>query len=419
MKLEFDKEFLAKFKNIENKINHRIESTFALYKKDVDIINSKINEDLNSEIHQNGLNLYRQTLLDKLIQRRNEQINEINSNLYTFDDVNINETYLKWFYQDLETIKNKNIHYQKPNISYLDLTMIYKIKLRQHFDFYKLNKYASLIRTQREVNLNNFLIKYVFDLATGIKFFSLPSNNIFICALCNNEINPQAHTNLKNRLLVINKQGNVLHSRKLEDEIIEEYLQKFKATSNNLIRFYKSKMEIYDFRLGLLHRLNIQDTFYGLVVNQQNEIAFMELNIFIYKFNLTKIESSMFKLNNTVRLYNHVLVHFNREYFYLLKFKKRAEYDTIYTINRSTGFKSVCRLMSPRRELESILFDDNNSQIIDLDKEDSLIKIYNFNGEFLCLIQIKPEYSSVYLTSMNTIVYDQYVNQQFIRYKEY
>jgi hypothetical protein len=179
-------------------------------------------------------------------------------------------------------------------------------------------------------------------------------------------------------------------------------------------------MEIYDFRLGLLHRLNIQDTFYGLVVNQQNEIAFMELNIFIYKFNLTKIESSIFKLNNTVRLYNHVLVHFNEEYFYLLKFKKRAEYDTIYTINRITGFKSVCRLMSPRRELESILFDDNNSQIIDLDKEDSLIKIYNFNGEFLCLIQIKPEYSSVYLTSINTIVYDhQYVNQQFIRYKEY
>ena len=96
----------AKFANIETKLEKKIERVNILYSDEVKLLNEKFNIDHLKEKYSNGLNSYRQDLLNQIMLNLRSEIDKTNEALNNKDVLDLNS---KNFVLKLSMFKSNRI----------------------------------------------------------------------------------------------------------------------------------------------------------------------------------------------------------------------------------------------------------------------------------------------------------------------
>lgn len=374
-------ELQLKLDGLDNKILLKIEQINEKYKTEV----ARINEisQLNEELHKNGLNEYRGTLLETLQTKLAEEMEKFNK------EKKILVNYLVYYrksYKLLESICNCNSY-----------------KFKHVLDFYKLFiKYKSFLLTKKEIKLNFELLRQP---NISFDFLNLTADKIFVYLFerLNEPFKYKHH-----KFAIVNTNGSLLHERDFDDAISHRN-NYIRSNNANIIILYGSihssvLIQVFDFKLNLIYAHNLNEfifnnfrikndeiAFYSTVntaTKEQQEIRFFNLaNLKEYKLSLqNKDETKPFYIYESKyegfgnKKLSSELCHFNRDKLYIARYNHEISlYDLIYIVNRKDGSTLIDIKVEFKITIFSIKF-DFKSQLYFLNLNLDMIKIYDSNG---------------------------------------
>lgn len=309
------------------------------------------------------------------------------------------------------SLRNDFLYFKKSASQFL----FYKHKFIQPYDLHRLDKYSSLTKIKREINLN------LKDFDEFSLFKTINHDNEYLLALTLDKI--LVRTDYKYISIIDNKTGEKLYSRTLT-YALDFDKHELKSTFSYIAHFYKfqkcsimNKIEIFDFELNLLNKFELDRIFeYGMVLNN-NEIAFKAVygqRIYIYNCETIKLDlMSLQETSETNPYYlndiNDELLHFDKEKFYFLKYK-----DFIYTTNRINGQRlmniHICDMIESRVKYvnKETIFFDKNFYIYFFDYNEKMLKIFDSrSSEMVFKSSYNKDYLDLCLTEYGTVVFKQ------------
>jgi hypothetical protein len=420
--------FEAKFADLDAKIESKNELIQRLYTIDTNKIIHKFDIE-DSEFHANALNEHRQILIDKLNSIRNAQIHDINTFFGEFIEecLLFNEDFHQsksMLYEKCDEIKNGLNYLNKKNTPEY-IWDLFKFKFNQPLNINKINKYNDLLNIKKLILRlpEQFINGYIIENLNGdTSFIILPFGRIFIFVEIPNE----------RPVLFIIKHDKLIHRKDLarEKEAIKHV---FKATSCYIIHLAENmdkidlnlKVEIYDFKLDLVHGFELNSSFKSEVsyfnnINvYKNELAFQnfqDLKILVFNYDSFKSSYINFQNDNPDDLYylcdkTDKLIYLNEDKLFFLGY-----FVSIYITNRKSGVKLAnIQVNFTIYKMKLVMF-DYSSQMYDFDDDECLIKVYNSDGKFLYSIPLDKE--SLAFNANGTITFNHNLTQNSICYEE-
>jgi hypothetical protein len=225
--------------------------------------------ELKEDKYKNGLKECRDEMLKELIAKRDEELNQVNRHPKD------NRAQLKALDK---SIKSKHFVFAKGLASIYE-SILFRSKFTCSFKFAQLAKYAKFMKNKKTFSLpivdhigfdqSNTLIDSV---PSPIHFHVLSSDLIFIFIYVYHD----SYANQIN-MGVINHFGEVIHSKSITREQDRKYSMRyeFKVNATNIIALNEidSIVEIYDFKLELIHSIKLDRSCELLRLNNY-EIAF-------------------------------------------------------------------------------------------------------------------------------------------------
>lgn len=313
-----------------------------------------------------GLNSCREKLINEqkaIMEQLISEINQISYEETALKFVNNSTTFEIFEKMVVEMFEQKINKHKKVIDSCSNQTLDYKselfnAKLQLPFEFSKLKKYYYFIYTNRSVKLKEHGLNIKCLKSTHIRyldkldyFFILPFKKIFVLADVDVSLN---------KMLIINYEGYILHSRDIGQVKLRNY-EAFKASTfyiiyvnENQARIDRYSIEIYDFKLNLLNMFTIKECLGSDVI-----LTTKELGIQLSKHNIVTFydieRSSIATVKCKFSEYGvnkpsfYVLAHFDclRIYFFNLYFQNICVFDResgtqFAKISCASCSKSVC-----------------------------------------------------------------------------
>lgn len=404
-----------KFKKLNSNIEAKKTYVNNLYNNDVNKIEVKFSiKNLADE-----LNKQRGVLLKSLNNKLKAQVDEINENRHANTKL-------------LETkVKAELFYLAKSSLSINDMFLL-KYYFSNPFD--NLFKFKKFYLNSKQINLPESLREIYEDFSTA-------------------KINKKIHLNLTlNRLFfysfdendnatmsIINKNGKVLYSKKLDNKHFSIIDQQTRANSTQIaILFRNSKdsirrgektevsyIEVYNLKLEKICKIDISQS-YSSNFKFWNEYLIFEHEtmpqLMIFNINTYRTTVSTFQYKNLSL--RDKLLHVNENFFYFIT----SGLNYVCIISRGDGKILRSIAVKPRKLYEDTIQFDSQSQIYDIQNEDFkiVIDIYSATGDLLkkcTIIQLIDLYyfHKMKFSSYGTVVYreNDLVTETCIKYEEF
>ena len=241
-----------KFQNLDSKLNSNSKQELAnvIYKTDLKRIEHLFKEE--KQRYKNGLNECRQEMLDLLIKKRNEQLNEVNEFMQSSQSNSLPQ--LKSLHK---SIKQNYTAFAKGWTSVFE-SILFRSKLANPLKLDQLVKYTKLMKNEENVSVAK--VEHLLDLP-HIHVDVLPSDLILL--FCHE----------KRYMVVLNKSGDLVRLKSLE----REFKYRVLVTATNVIAYNKDNriVDVYNFNLELVNSIRL-DRFYGDFKLNNYEIALIK-----------------------------------------------------------------------------------------------------------------------------------------------
>ena len=247
-------ELEAKFNKINNKLdsNSRVDLINNNYSKDLEAIH-RVFDSTKEKKYENGLNECRGEMLRQLIQKRNEQLEQINEFIQSSLANSLSQ--LKSLHK---SIKQNYAAFAKGFPTVYE-SILFRAKLGNSLNLFELVKYVDLMCNEEQVCLAK--VEHLLDLEV-IHFrlvYVLPSSRILL------------YCDGNKKMVVLNKLGDLIGFKALRKDF--EYDVLANATNIVVLKVIKRIVDIYNFKLELVHSIRSEQEFYDFRLNNY-EIAF-------------------------------------------------------------------------------------------------------------------------------------------------
>ena len=284
--MEQIRELEAKFKKLDAKLNTnenlrlnsnekvklicngKVYSIYKNYNNSYNRINTKIFNPSKQKKYKNGLNECRQEMLDQLIQKRNDQLEQVNEFTQSQDRNNFENSL-----EDLsKSIKLKYLGFARGSASVnraVYESILFRSKLGNPLKFDQLVNYSKWMLNEKTVSLAQ--TEYLLNPKRQFFFHLLPCNNIFIYCYRNFVKNDRKSIfpNYSN-MFVLNESGDLIHFK----NIIKPFEYVVRVNATNIITLYKDDkvtddkaLAIYNFKLELIHSIKLRKPAYDFQIN--------------------------------------------------------------------------------------------------------------------------------------------------------
>jgi hypothetical protein len=267
--MDLIRELENKFHKIEEKLNSKEKQELigGNYSNDIETINQLF--ELKEAKYKNGLNKRRDEMLKELINKRDEELNQVNHHPKD------NRAQLKALDK---SIKSKHFVFAKGLASIYE-SILFRSKFTYPFKFVQLVKYSKFMRNERKFCLpkaNNLFVpskSFLDRFLEKISFHVLSSDLVFIYKY--GSADRQNPDKSQINMGILNHSGEIIHSKSILKD--SEFLWApyyFEVNATNIISLYKNEkiLEIYNFKLELVHSIKLDAQFDELKLNNY-EIA--------------------------------------------------------------------------------------------------------------------------------------------------
>ena len=362
--------------------------------------------------HENGLNEYRDLLLNKSIAYRNKQLFDFD---LWFETTFIQHNYLKCIGLIMKKkpfIKASFIKFNQSQIILNNLILI-TYRFEDVFNLDKIIKYFDIIIKAKRFKLPLGKNKKISILNKTEKFLAIPNDKILIKIKENNA---------NKILMVVNTKGEVLAKKKID--IV--YNEIFDLSDCHIIRLYTliynyefvSFVQIFDFKLNLTSSFKLENYYFNFKINKKTLVIegvdgfiYQDLNVLLANQDRT-CWSSAPKEYIFDSLYN---VFDNKIYIY--KYSKFIfGYDTM---NKSMLQNKIEISFEKRNQVDQILKFGNESKIYYYKEIEKLIQVYDSNLNLLSSILLNTNFGSfkfLKFTRFEIIVLNKSVQENIIEY---
>ena len=248
--MEIIRDLEEKFHNLDSKLNSNAKQELAnvIYTRDLKRIEHSFKA--KKQRYKNGLNECRQEMLDQLIQKRNEQLQQVNEFMESNQQNSLPQ--LKSLHK---SIKQNYAAFAKGLPSVFE-SIMFRSKLANPLKLAQLVKYTNLLKNEEKVSLAK--VKHLSSFKPGCSVHVLPSNRIFF------------YSYWDKKMLVLNKSGDLIRLK----ELPEELTYAVQVTATNVIAYNEDNriVHVYNFNLELVHSIRLERSNYDFKLNNY-EIA--------------------------------------------------------------------------------------------------------------------------------------------------
>ena len=254
--MELIRELEDRFQNLDAKQNSNRYLFYRNFNNNYYRINTRVFSEYKEKKYENGLNQCRQEMLDQLIQKRNEQLQQVNEFMQSSQQINLSE--LKSMHKSL---KQSYFVFAKGWTSVYE-SILFRSKLANQFQLAQLVKYSALMRTEEKVScakVNHFLDLRFVDT------YVLPSNLLLLyCSRTKN-------------MVVLNKSGDLIHFKGLLKNFEKYDVQ---VNDTNILTYNRDDriVEIYSFKLEHVHSIGLEKRFRYFELNNYEIALFNRAN---------------------------------------------------------------------------------------------------------------------------------------------
>ena len=285
--MELIRDLEQTFQNINTTLNSnaKVESAGSIYTNDLQRIDRLFK--FKKEKYEKGLNECRDELLKKNIQKRDEELQQVNEFIQSSQQKNLIQ--LKSLHKSIK----QNYTALAKGLASVYESILFRSKLANPLKLAQLVKYEKLMQTSEKVCFAKANDRLDLDFYNDdfYSFHLLPSNLIFLCSCittdrysCVNTIN----------MGVLNKSGDLVHFKVLNKQLEFD----FKVNAANIFAFFNSDLtiQIFNFKLELVHSLGFDPIYYRFTLNNY-EIVLSEFfdihedfKIVCYNYKTAKLE---------------------------------------------------------------------------------------------------------------------------------
>ena len=273
-----------KFQNLDTTLNSRakVYAFYINFNNNYNRINTRIFNESKEKKYENGLNECRQEMLDQLLQKRNEQLEQVNEFKQSSQQNSLSQ--LKCIQK---SIKQNYTSFAKGVLTVLE-SILFRSKLANPLQLAQLGKYTNLMRNGEKVSLAK--VKHLVDLPyIGYRFVHvLPLNQILI--YCPN----------KRNMVVLSKSGDLIRFKELKN-----FFDDIQVNATNIVVLNEINriVDVYNFKLELVHSIRLERS-YGEFKLNNYEIGLFNrayggdgLTIACYNYETVSSKKKEFSLN--------------------------------------------------------------------------------------------------------------------------
>ena len=284
-----------KFAKINNQLdsNSRVELINNNYSNDFEAIHGFFDSSKEKK-YKNGLNQCRDEMLKQMIQKRNEQLEQVNEFVQNMGENDQNN--LKKLRILADSIELSYISFARSIISVFE-SILSRTKLGNEFNLRQLVKYLPLLKNEEQISMANIEhLIHNFSFSLDI----LPSNKTLFWSNFRD-----AFSIVKTNMMVLNKNGDLIKLRVLSGDFV------VKVNATNIIA-YKNKLlelEIYNFNLEPVYSFALDQIYHGPFRIYKNEIKLNNyvaacyddkaLTIGCYNFRTNRIKKENMRLDKS------------------------------------------------------------------------------------------------------------------------
>ena len=264
--------------NIKDQVKAKAKLVGRIYANDlnriVELFGSK------KERYENGLNECRGEMLNQLIHKRDEQLQQVDKFMQSSQQKNLSE--LKNLHKSIK----QNYGAFAKGVPSVYESILFRSKLSKPFKLAQLVKYAKLMKNEKKINLAK--TNHLFDDDPDI-IHVLPSNLIFIYSI-----------HMRN-MLVLNRFDDLVHFKHFEEAFDYDAIRV--NAINILAKSRRNQcVDVYNFKLELVHSIRLEQTFHYFEVNNfeiglGNRALADELVIACYNFKTVRSKKKEICIN--------------------------------------------------------------------------------------------------------------------------
>ena len=363
-----------KFHNLDARLNSNSKQELAnvICTRDLESIEHLFNA--KKQRYKNGLDECRQEMLDQLIHKRKEQLNEVNEFMQSSQQINLSEL------ESLHKSIKQNYAAFAKGLATVYESILFRTKLANPLKLAQLVKYSKIMSIEEKVNLAD--VEHLLDLS-NLPYYCvhvLPSNRILL------------YCSKKGNILVLNKSGDLIHLKKTEKDCYYDV----KVNSTNILAKSRHNqcVEIYDFKLELVHTIRLERFYFDSFKLNNYEIALSEkknafqliIDCFNYKTVETKKKEICINIDQFKRIlgfdtndkgkFCFQLVDLNDRFIFIAFFDRRQKpYNRIILLNRHDNNNVFKHFRSERSPARWVIY---NNQIASISEE--FLEIYEMDG---------------------------------------
>ena len=417
--MDIIKNLEQKFEKIDAKLNNdsNINSINRISSVDSEKLN-RIFHSTKENQYENGLNACRDEMLKQIINKRNEQLEQV-----TNFRANSNQN-------DLNKLKSLHETLKPTLISFAHgFNSVYEsILARARFEFIlnlnQLDKYSHLLQNTKTfslLNKDNLLRINIIE----NNFHLLPAG--LLLTWSGFQADNQSY------MVIINKTGKIIHSKKLNFTETKQNNRPycFKVNATHICAYNKanSVIEIYNFKLELVHSFNLPLKYSHFRLCNQ-DIGFYDPfgSVFTcYNFKTKRVKKTDVKLDKMVLLKEARLsqekiwldfLDLNEKFLFMNGNFFLCEQSSLFVLDRANCF---CLFKFIRCKTPAYWF-TYHDQVCFRDLEQRKIYVYEMSeekDEFEIIDGHKNVFNYVYSTSNYKYVYSNFNLFKYIQFKEY
>ena len=280
------------------------------YHKDVKKIN-KLFDLSKQEAYKNGLNKCRDELLAQIINKRDQQLKQV--------DENKPKNSLNQLKNLSNTLKYNFLIFSSGIIS-INESIRRRAKLETRFNFFKLVNYSKFVCYQKSFSIKSINKLYNYD--WFVKNFIVSSNLVFLAFhICIDELNYTF-------MLTMDQNGDLVHTKKLNYPSLSTHSCFIETNSTNIVVHYDNDkvVEVYSFGLELINSIKLDKTYLFLLLNDYDIGLFdkYERVLTMYNFKARVLSKKVTNVNKYLACANpefldskffYDLVSFNERFF--------------------------------------------------------------------------------------------------------
>ena len=368
----------------------------------------------NDEFHIDGLNSYRQKLLDRLNKQMRYTIDKANG-IIEADSIKLDKNA-----KDRLTCLSKTfklIKFERQDKE-LMLDIFNHLKFLPTLDLLMLNKYSKLIVLKNR----NFSIKHDKQ-----SFFEVLTPNKILIEMHRNSMTKSA-TLFNNKGEVLNtngfrvSEGIYRHTSQCIYRIFSDLV--IKRSLYHAYRHYYPVIDVFDINFNYKKRIHVNDDFslHGFVMSGE-DFAFQRYNknffeLIFYNFSRSEFERIKFQKRNKRSFYDSGfgnkcrLIHFNSQKLYI-----DDNSGNILIFDRTTGAKLNEYMVTASSHIFDGLSKIYHCSTIDSNSRNRSIEIRDLNGEFLGAIP-NFKFDQLEFDACGSLILNKRQNDSSVQYDE-